>query len=239
MRFHLFPFRTEKLSSLTPMVLRFSRGRVGSRLFKVRSKGLTFFCVRMAGAWGAAAELRVVRGPVGAEFAMCSGSGAPGPYGLQGISAAVAEFVTRSGSRLFGQHGAWGACCGDGAGGGAGVSPCGGWRCRGCAKRLERIAVPAYARWFGRMGGRLCRRVHRMTGCELLLLKSGRIACRYASEPLPLRRPSGAKKACRRAALKKRGFAPAGRWGGAIPRSRSAGFQIRGLRAMRSTSDRM
>ena len=35
MRFHLFPFRTEKLSSLTPMVLRFSRGRVGSRLFKV------------------------------------------------------------------------------------------------------------------------------------------------------------------------------------------------------------
>ena len=44
-RFHLFPFRTEKLSSLTPMVLRFARGRVGSRLFKVRSKGLTFFCV--------------------------------------------------------------------------------------------------------------------------------------------------------------------------------------------------
>ncbi len=34
MRFHLFPFRTEKLSSLTPMVLRLSRGRVGSRLFK-------------------------------------------------------------------------------------------------------------------------------------------------------------------------------------------------------------
>ena len=34
MRSHLFPFRTEKLSSLTPMVLRFSRGRVGSRLFK-------------------------------------------------------------------------------------------------------------------------------------------------------------------------------------------------------------
>ena len=45
MRFHLFPFRTEKLSSLTPMVLRLSRGRVGSRLFKVRSKGLTFFFV--------------------------------------------------------------------------------------------------------------------------------------------------------------------------------------------------
>ena len=43
MRSHLFPFRTEKLSSLTPMVLRFSRGRVGSRLFKVRSKDLTFF----------------------------------------------------------------------------------------------------------------------------------------------------------------------------------------------------
>ena len=43
MRFHLFPFRTEKLSSLTPMVLRFSRGRVGSRLFKVRSLDLTFF----------------------------------------------------------------------------------------------------------------------------------------------------------------------------------------------------
>ena len=34
MRFHLFPFRTEKLSSLTPMVLRYARGRVGSRLFK-------------------------------------------------------------------------------------------------------------------------------------------------------------------------------------------------------------
>ena len=50
MRFHLFPFRTEKLSSLTPMVLRFSRGRVGSRLFKVRSKDLTFFCAcRSAG----------------------------------------------------------------------------------------------------------------------------------------------------------------------------------------------
>ena len=45
MRFHLFPFRTEKLSSLTPMVLRFSRGRVGSRLFKVRSYDLTFFCL--------------------------------------------------------------------------------------------------------------------------------------------------------------------------------------------------
>ena len=34
MRSHLFPFRTEKLSSLTPMVLRYARGRVGSRLFK-------------------------------------------------------------------------------------------------------------------------------------------------------------------------------------------------------------
>ena len=43
-RFHLFPFRTEKLSSLTPMVLHLSCGRVGSRLFKVRSQGLTFFC---------------------------------------------------------------------------------------------------------------------------------------------------------------------------------------------------
>ena len=31
--FHLFPFRTEKLSLVTPMVLRHS-GRVGSRLFK-------------------------------------------------------------------------------------------------------------------------------------------------------------------------------------------------------------
>ena len=51
MRFHLFPFRTEKLSSLTPMVLRFSRGRVGSRLFKVRSKGLTFFVVVVSYGW--------------------------------------------------------------------------------------------------------------------------------------------------------------------------------------------
>ena len=42
MRFHLFPFRTEKLSSLTPMVLRFSRGRVGSRLFKPIRKGWLF-----------------------------------------------------------------------------------------------------------------------------------------------------------------------------------------------------
>ncbi len=42
MRFHLFPFRTEKLSSLTPMVLRFSRGRVGSRLFKPDPKGSGF-----------------------------------------------------------------------------------------------------------------------------------------------------------------------------------------------------
>ena len=49
MRFHLFPFRTEKLSSLTPMVLRLSRGRVGSRLFKVRSYGLTFFCIILVG----------------------------------------------------------------------------------------------------------------------------------------------------------------------------------------------
>ena len=42
MRFHLFPFRTEKLSSLTPMVLRSSRGRVGSRLFKPIHYGLAF-----------------------------------------------------------------------------------------------------------------------------------------------------------------------------------------------------
>ena len=33
LRFHLFPFRTEKLSSVTPMVLRNS-GRVGSRRFQ-------------------------------------------------------------------------------------------------------------------------------------------------------------------------------------------------------------
>ena len=37
-RFHLFPFRTEKLSSLTPMVLHLSCGRVGSRLFKPDSE---------------------------------------------------------------------------------------------------------------------------------------------------------------------------------------------------------
>ena len=43
MRFHLFPFRTEKLSSLTPMVLRFSRGRVGSRLFKRRPNESSIF----------------------------------------------------------------------------------------------------------------------------------------------------------------------------------------------------
>ena len=34
--FHLFPFRTEKLSLVTPMVLRNS-GRVGSRRFKEAS----------------------------------------------------------------------------------------------------------------------------------------------------------------------------------------------------------
>ncbi len=85
---------------------------------------------------------------------MCSGSRAPGSYGLQGISAAVAEFVTRSDSRLFGQHWAWGTCCGDDAGGGAGVSwcvlvraeacavpergvsVCGGWRRAGCVWRF-------------------------------------------------------------------------------------------------------
>ena len=33
-RSHLFPYRTQKLSSLTPMVLRLDRGRVGNcRLF--------------------------------------------------------------------------------------------------------------------------------------------------------------------------------------------------------------
>ena len=64
MRFHLFPFRTEKLSSLTPMVLRFSRGRVGSRLFKVRSYDLTFFLCparsgyRLDGRWGNALSRR-------------------------------------------------------------------------------------------------------------------------------------------------------------------------------------
>ena len=47
-RIHLFPFRTEQLSSLTPMVLRHARGRVGSRLFKVRPNGLTFFVGRGA-----------------------------------------------------------------------------------------------------------------------------------------------------------------------------------------------
>ena len=34
--FHLFPFRTEKLSPITPMVLRNS-GRVGSRRFKAEA----------------------------------------------------------------------------------------------------------------------------------------------------------------------------------------------------------
>ena len=58
MRFHLFPFRTEKLSSLTPMVLHLSCGRVGSRLFKVRSQGLTFFCCFSAWRGGSAAPLR-------------------------------------------------------------------------------------------------------------------------------------------------------------------------------------
>ena len=59
MRFHLFPFRTEKLSSLTPMVLHLSCGRVGSRLFKVRSQGLTFFLLfQCVEGWGSAAPLR-------------------------------------------------------------------------------------------------------------------------------------------------------------------------------------
>ena len=47
-RFHLFPFRTEKLSFATPMVLRTS-GRVGSRRF-TESLGIAisrgFFCAR-------------------------------------------------------------------------------------------------------------------------------------------------------------------------------------------------
>ena len=71
MRFHLFPFRTEKLSSLTPMVLRFSRGRVGSRLFKVRSKGLTFFRVRM---YRGRAVGAVRPRPANAGGAACRGS---------------------------------------------------------------------------------------------------------------------------------------------------------------------
>src|SRR5574344_1999967 len=46
--FHLFPFRTEKLSPVTPMVLRNS-GRVGSRRFQAESftttvVRLSFFC---------------------------------------------------------------------------------------------------------------------------------------------------------------------------------------------------
>ena len=74
MRFHLFPFRTEKLSSLTPMVLRLSRGRVGSRLFKVRSKGLTFFfvctCWNLRGGcrWGVRARWESVCKPIEARF---------------------------------------------------------------------------------------------------------------------------------------------------------------------------
>ena len=51
MRFHLFPFRTEKLNSLTPMVLRFSRGRVGSRLFKTNLYRLVFFFVCIPVDW--------------------------------------------------------------------------------------------------------------------------------------------------------------------------------------------
>ena len=50
-RFHLFPFRTEKLSSLTPMVLRFFRGRVGSRLFKTSPIGLVFFLSKSQPFW--------------------------------------------------------------------------------------------------------------------------------------------------------------------------------------------
>ena len=48
MGFHLFPFRTEKLSPITPMVLRKS-GRVGSRRFRKRRdsvpKGIGSFFV--------------------------------------------------------------------------------------------------------------------------------------------------------------------------------------------------
>ena len=41
--FHLFPFRTEKLSPVTPMVLRNS-GRVGSRRFFSRAPAVTRDC---------------------------------------------------------------------------------------------------------------------------------------------------------------------------------------------------
>ena len=63
MRFHLFPFRTEKLSSLTPMVLHLSCGRVGSRLFKVRSQGLTFFLLFQCVEGGAAPLLFALPSP--------------------------------------------------------------------------------------------------------------------------------------------------------------------------------
>ena len=45
-RSHLFPFRTEKLSSLSPMVLNF--GRVGSRRFQesISMRLTPFFCAR-------------------------------------------------------------------------------------------------------------------------------------------------------------------------------------------------
>ena len=73
MRFHLFPFRTEKLSSLTPMVLHLSCGRVGSRLFKVRSQGLTFFCCFSAWKrWGGAAPLLFARLPPPPCVGACS-----------------------------------------------------------------------------------------------------------------------------------------------------------------------
>ena len=42
-RFHLFPFRTEKLSPVTPMVLRNS-GRVGSRRFFSRAPAVVTDC---------------------------------------------------------------------------------------------------------------------------------------------------------------------------------------------------
>lgn len=58
-----------------------------------------------------------------------------------------------------------GACCRRSAG----------EMCRSRVWLLERIAVPGYARWFGRMGGRARQRVRQTVGCEPLLLKSGRV----------------------------------------------------------------
>ena len=63
-RFHLFPFRTEKLSFATPMVLRTS-GRVGSRRFTESleiaiSRG--FFCARSLHASSGNADFPVAEG---------------------------------------------------------------------------------------------------------------------------------------------------------------------------------